>query len=126
MHVCKEYGRKRKNEVGFAFSAGRPVSKDCGLLSKDGGKRVGGCVLLHHGKLVDATREGKNKLIVNHSHMKILGQIRFVREGGGFGFGLFFFLNQQKITLCMIYSIVFSSWVCPHSDVEAHLWFAEI
>ena len=42
MHVCKDYGPKRKNKVSFAFSAGRSVSKDCGLLLKDGGRRAGG------------------------------------------------------------------------------------
>lgn len=48
VHVCKEYGPKRKNKVSLALSAGRPASKDSGLLLKDGGRRVGGCVLLYH------------------------------------------------------------------------------
>lgn len=43
--MCVNVAKREKN-VNFVFSAGRPVRKDCGLLLKDGGRRVGGCVLL--------------------------------------------------------------------------------
>lgn len=106
MCMCENYAHRSEEwkPVNFAFSAGRPVSKDGAAFNRLGQK---GCILLHHWKLIEATQQGKNKLITSHSHMKFLSKIRFVRECRGFFWVLFVwvFLNQQKLALCMMHCL---------------------